>query len=167
MKTLRFATLATAALGLAALFASSCSNKDRAAPAQPAVMVQATPVPVVRRDIAPAQAVAASASASWDAIKGFTYEQRADFVAGIVRLESQLDGQINELNAKRAAMTTGTKDWDFAMGEMTNARSYLQSMATEVGSATPDTWSQEKEKVNQAWLKAQEAYEKVRTSTTN
>jgi|CZKI01.1.fsa_nt_gi hypothetical protein len=167
MKTLRFTTLVTAAIGLAAFLASGCSNKDRAASAQPAVAVQAPPVPVVRRDMAPAPAVAASASASWDAINGFTYEQRADFAAGVVRLESQLDGQINELNAKRAAMTAGTKDWDFAMGEMTHARSYLQSMAAEVSGATPDTWSQEKEKVNQAWLKAQEAYEKVRTSTTN
>ena len=167
MKTLRFTTLVTAAIGLAAFLASGCSNKERAASAQPAVVVQATPVPVARRDMAPAPAIAASASASWDAIEGLTYEQRADFTAGIARLERQLDGQINELNAKRAAMTTGTKDWDFAMGEMTNARSYLQSMAAEVSGATPDTWSQEKEKVNQAWLKAQEAYEKVSTSTTN
>jgi hypothetical protein len=32
---------------------------------------------------------------------------------------------------------------------------------------TPDTWNEEKEKVHQAWLKAQDAYDKVRTSTTN
>ncbi|HXQ82171.1 MAG TPA: hypothetical protein VN775_12705 [Opitutaceae bacterium] len=155
--------LVAATFGLAALLVSGCSNKERVAQAQPAPVAQATPAPAVRGDAAPA----AAAAASWAAIKDLTYEQRAEFVAGIVALEGQLDIQINGLNAKRAAMTTGTKDWDFAMGEMTNARSYLQSMATEVGSATPDTWGQEKEKVNQAWLKAQDAYEKVRASTTN
>jgi hypothetical protein len=83
-------------------------------------------------------------------------------------MEGQLDGQINVLKAKRATMTTDTKDWDFAMSGMSDARSYLQSMAAEVGAVTtPDTWNEEKEKVHQAWLKAQDAYDKVRTSTTN
>ena len=40
-------------------------------------------------------------------------------------------------------------------------------MVTEVSNATPDTWNQEKDKVDQAWQRAQEAYDKVRTSTTN
>jgi len=64
-------------------------------------------------------------------------------------------------------MTTDTKDWDLAMSGLTDAQSYLHSMATEVAKATPDAWDQEKEKVSQAWARAQDAYDKVRTSTTN
>ncbi len=137
--------------------------------AQPASQQAAvTPVPPVGTVVSPPQPIVVAASDSWESIAELTYDQRTDFIAGINRLENQLDGQIGVLRAKRAGMTTDTKDWDFAMSGMTDARSYLQSMATEVAGVTsPDTWSQEKEKVHQAWLKAQDAYDKVRTSTTN
>jgi hypothetical protein len=40
-------------------------------------------------------------------------------------------------------------------------------MATEVnGLTTPDAWDQEKDRVHHAWVRAEEAYDKVRTSTT-
>lgn len=166
MKTHRFAAL-TATLGIAALIASGCAKKEQVVQVQPAPVVPATPIPTARIVVAPPQPIAVAASDSWMAIKDMTFEQRADFVAGIGRLEGQLDGQINILKSKRAAMTTDTKDWDFAMGGLTDASSYLHSMVTEVSNATPDTWNQEKDKVDQAWQRAQEAYDKVRTSTTN
>ena len=167
MKNHRLAAL-TATVSLAALLASGCSRKDQVVPAQPVPVVPATPVPTAQVVVAPPQPIVVAAPASWDAISGLTFEQRADFVAGVLRMEGQLDGQINVLKAKRATMTTDTKDWDFAMSVMSDARSYLQSMAAEVGAVTtPDTWNEEKEKVHQAWLKAQDAYDKVRTSTTN
>ncbi len=136
--------------------------------AQPVPVAQVTPVPAVRTVVAPLQPSVVDASATWESISGISYDQRAEFAAGVLRMEGKLDGEISVLKAKRATMTTDTKDWDFAMSGMTDARSYLQSMATEVGGVTtPDTWNEEKEKVHQAWLKAQDAYDKVRTSTTN
>ena len=161
------AAMAAAALGLA-LLTSGCSKKEQVAAVQPAPQqAQAAPAPEARTVAALPQPVAVAATASWESLADLTYDQRAEFIAGILRLENQLDGQIGALAAKRATMTTDTKDWDFAMGGLTEARSYLQSMATEVGAATPDTWSEEKEKAHQAWLKAQDAYDKVRTSTTS
>ena len=167
MKTTSLAAL-TATFGFAALLMPGCSDKQKVDQPQPTVAVPATPLPAVKTVVAPPQPVAVDAPASWDAISALTYEQRADFVAGAVRMEGQLDGQINGLKAKRASMTTDTKDWDFAMGGLTDARSYLQSMVTEVGKVTtPDTWDEEKEKVHQAWVRAQDAYDKVRISTTS
>ena len=63
--------------------------------------------------------------------------------------------------------TTDTKGWDFAMKEMEDARSALHSIGTELSQATPETWNQEKDKVGQAWVRTQEAYDKVKSSTTS
>jgi hypothetical protein len=165
MKT-RLLTALVSASCLALVF-TGCSKKEPVAQEMPPARVTAVPTPVARPVVVPPQPVVVAAAASWEAIKDYTYEQRADFAAGVARLESQLDGQVAELNAKRAAMTADTKEWDFNMGEMTKARSYLISIATEVGKASADTWNDEKEKVGQAWVRAQDAYDKVRTSTTN
>jgi hypothetical protein len=152
-----------------ALLAPGCSKKEQVGPEQPSVKVppSPSPVPVPKVVIAPPQPIVVAAADSWVAIKDFTYEQRADFAAGMARMETQLDSQVSELNARRAAMTADTKEWDFNMGEMTKARSYLISIVAEVNGASPDTWSDKKEKFGQAWVRAQDAYDKVRTSTTN
>jgi len=52
------------------------------------------------------------------------------------------------------------------MKEMGDARSALKSMGEELSKATPETWDQEKDKVGQAWVRTQEAYDKVKSSTT-
>lgn len=105
----------------------------------------------------------------WNNIKDCSFEERDRFFAGLRRMEDKVDGQIGELAAKRATMTgsTNTKDWDFAMKEMQDARSYLASVGREAGKASPETWDQQKEKVGQAWVRAQEAYNKVKGSTTS
>ncbi len=159
------------AFGLAGLLASGCSNKEKAVETKPVAVapaVQPTPLPVVRPG-APLPAPALiDASAAWDAISGLGYDQKASFVAGVAQMESLLASQIEALKAKRATMTTNTTDWDLAMGPLNDARNYLHSMGAEVNSVTtPDAWDQEKEKVHQAWLKAQDAFDKVKTSTTS
>jgi len=108
------------------------------------------------------------ASAQWSDIKDCAYETRAQFFAGLTRLEARVDSQIRELAAKRATMDgkTNTQDWDFAMKEMVNARTYLKSMGEELHKASPETWAQQKDKVGEAWMRAQEAYGKVKASTT-
>jgi hypothetical protein len=62
--------------------------------------------------------------------------------------------------------TTDTKDWDFAMKEMSDSQAYLKSMIDEAGRATPDTWEQEKDKVDEAWQRTQAAFDKVKITTT-
>jgi len=108
------------------------------------------------------------ASVNWIDIKDCTYDLRASFFAGLKQLEGKVDNQVTALTAKRAAMTSdvNTKDWDFAMKEVGDARSFLKSVGAEMGKASADTWTQQKDAVGQAWLRTQTAYDKVLSSTT-
>ncbi len=116
----------------------------------------------------PAADAIAAEGARWTEIKDLAYDSRAAFFTGFKRLEARLDEQIGALTARRAAMkgNANTKDWDFAMKELGNARSYLKGTGEVLGKATADTWAQEKEKVGLAWVRAQAAWAKVRDSTT-
>ncbi len=168
MKTNRFTRLVTAAFVLAAFPTAGCAEKEKTAEATmpPAKAVTAaapaTTVPVAAQpspDIAPVQ---------WTDIKDSTFDMRVQFFAGLKKLELRVDDQISELTARRAAMKSSadTKDWDFAMKEMVNARSYLKSTGEDLNKATPETWAQQKDKVGLAWVRTQEAYGKVKASTT-
>jgi hypothetical protein len=53
------------------------------------------------------------------------------------------------------------------MKEMADARSNLKSMGEEIRKATPEIWAQEKDKVGRAWVRTQEAYDKVKSSVTS
>ena len=106
---------------------------------------------------------------TWRDVKDFTYDQRAQFFTGYSRLEARVDAQIAELTALRAAMpgAKDTKDWDFAMKEMADSRVYLHGSGESLGKATPDTWNQLKDTAGVAWVRTQDAYAKVKASTTN
>jgi len=171
--------------GLALILPTGCSRGNKPAqdqaqaapvPAQAVVVQQPVPaqqpVPIARpaQNVPIAvQSVSDQAAAAWASIKDFTYDQRADFISGAGRLQGMLSSEVAELNAKRASMasTVDTKDWDFAMKEMNDSQAYLKSMIDEAGRATPDTWNQEKDKVDEAWQRAQEAFDKVKVTTTS
>jgi hypothetical protein len=178
MKTNRLTHLMiiTAASGLAALSTAGCTAKEKTAEASvpPAKEVATTTATAAVPGPSAAVQVATTASpdvasAKWSDIKDCSFDMRTQFSAGLQRLEAKVDDQIRELTAKRATMegTADTKDWDFAMKEMGNARSYLKSMGEESSQATRETWDQQKEKVGQAWVRTQEAYGKVKASTTS
>ncbi len=107
-------------------------------------------------------------SAQWVAIKTSSYDQRAQVFPVVAELEARVDEQIAALNAKRATMTgtTQTNAWDFAMTEMTDARAYLRSMGQELRDARSENWDQTKDKVDRAWVRTQDAFSKVKASTT-
>jgi len=108
------------------------------------------------------------ASATWVGIKDAAYAESAAFFTGFVQLEAQVDAQLSALTAKRAAMKSdvSTADWDFAMKEMNDSRSYLKSVGEELKKASAETWVQQKETVGLAWQRTQAAYDKVVSSTT-
>jgi len=114
-------------------------------------------------------AVANPPPSGWADIKDDTFDQRAHFIAGTKQLEAKVNAQVAELVAKRATMkgSTRTEEWDFAMKEMENSRTYLKSVSEELSKATRPTWDQWKDKIGQAWLRTQEAYGKVKASTTS
>ena len=160
------------AFGLVAFSTAGCAEKAKTATADsspPAAKAVVAPAPVTATPVAtPAQPVAAPVQ--WVDLKGDTYDQRISFLAGLKSLEIQVDAQISELAAKRAAMAasnTSTKDWDFAMQEMSGARTNLKSTGEEMTRASRETWDQQKDKVGLAWVRTQDAYAKVKASTTN
>jgi len=176
MKTNRSIKLFTVALGLAAFSTAGGAEKDKTADvALPAAqeMKAATGTAVNHESNASANHAAAAeadvSSARWIDIKDCTYDTRVQFFDGLKRLQARVDVQIGELTAKRAAMkgTTDTKAWDFAMKEMGDARSNLKSVGAELSQASAETWEQQKDSVGRAWLRTQEAYDKVKASTTN
>lgn len=107
--------------------------------------------------------------ARWSDIKDLTYDQRPQFSAGLGRLQAKVGAQVAELTAKRTAMpsTVDTREWDFAMQEMTSAEAAFRSMNEEVRKAAPEFWDQVKERVGQAWERTQTAFTNVKTSTTS
>jgi hypothetical protein len=176
MKTNRFLKSITVAFSLAVFSTAGCAEKEPTAKAAlpPAKDAASTAVMTTLPGSTAAVQVAPAASPDaaipkWIDIKDCTYDTRAQFLAGFNRLQARVDEQIRSLSARRAAMTStaDTKDWDFAMKEMGDARSNLKSMGEELRKATPETWDQEKDKVGQAWVRTQEAYDKVKSSMTS
>ena len=176
MKTNRFLKSITVAFSLAVFSTAGCAEKEQTANAAlpPAKDAASTAVTTTLPGSTVTVPVAAAASpdaaiAKWVDIKDCTYDTRARFFAGLNRLQARVDEQISSLSARRAAMTStaDTKDWDFAMKEMADARSNLKSAGDELSKASPETWNQEKDKVGQAWMRTQEAYDKVKISTTS
>lgn len=120
------------------------------------------------------QAVAAVVGAEpstgnlWSDIKGDTYDQRGHFASGAQRLSAKLSEQIQELRAKRAAMTTDTKDWDFAMKEVENSRALLTgTIESLAGATTPENWANAKDKIGEAWDRSQLAVDKMNSTRTS
>ena len=176
MKTNRLIHLAAAAFALATFSSAGCAEKQKTAetslpPTQDGATTTATAAQSGPTNAIEPAATASPdvASARWSEIKDCTYGTRTVFFAGLARLEARVDDQIRELIAKRATMDgkTSTQDWDFAMKEMQNARSSLKSLGEELMKATPETWAQEKEKVGQAWVRTQAAFNGVKSSTTS
>ncbi len=177
MKTNRRPILITAVLGLTAFATVACAKEERTAadPSPPAQNVATTPatttVPAPATTVVPVAANSSPATIAtrWLDIKDCTYDMRTQFFAGLTQLEAKVDAQVSELTAKRAAMKSiaNTKDWDFAMKEMENARSALKSTGEVLNRASPETWAQEKDRVGQAWVRTQEAYDKVKSSMTS
>ena len=176
MKINRFKNLVAAAISLAAFSSAGCAEKEKSTNAPMPSANELTAAKATTAKVEPAKTAQASptgsadaASATWNDVKDCTYEARSTFFAGLKQLEAKVDTQIMGLNAKRAAMTSdvNTKDWDFAMKEMGDSRSFLKSVGEELSKASVETWTQQKEVVGQAWLRTQAAYDKVKSSTTN
>ncbi len=177
MQTAHLISYVAAAIGLVTFSNAGCAAKDEVSevpsapvsettsaapvvPVAPPVTRVASPAPVASPAVAPAE---------WADIKDCTYEKRAQFFAGLKRLEARADAEMAELTAKRAIMDgiTDTKDWDFAMKEMTNTRFYFRAMGEGIHQATAESWAEQLVKVGEAWGRTQEAFANVKASTTS
>jgi hypothetical protein len=161
--------LAATAFALAALSTAGCAEKDQAAapPAANPSVVANDAVPVPPTSLVPAETPALS---GWSPFKGYTFEQRDLLLDALKPLPAQVELQITDLHDRRAAMVrrdVNTADWDFAMQEMIAARSYLIGLAADLSKTPGETWELQKTRFGQGWLRTQEAYTKVRASTTS
>jgi hypothetical protein len=156
MKTFRSLYLITLMIP-AALVWSGCSKNDNASTAVDKAAADVKGVAV---------SVKASVSDSWDGIKDYTLEKRAEFSASMDRMAGTMDDKTNELKAKFAGATdSASKDRESAVTEYDQARADLKSRLSDLGNATADTWADAKEKVAQAWKRVQAAYNKLTSST--
>lgn len=165
MKTTPSTHLLTAVIGLAVF-----STVGRTAPETNAAPSTRQATPGAPTDVKITVTVShETPSVKWTDIKDLGFDAHARFLAGVKALEAKVDNQIGELTAKRATMkgSPNLMDWDFAMKEMNDSRTYLKSTGQEMAKANAETWGQQKEKIGQAWARTQEAHAKVRASTTS
>lgn len=148
-----------AALSAALLPISGCAKNDTIAST-----VQDTKA--AAKDIA--SDVKKAAVDSWDAVKDFTFEKRAEFSASLDRMAAKHDAAIAEANAKvKGLPEVAAKERDRANKEFADARANLKAALADVGNATADTWAATKEKAAQAWQRVHAAYEKLKATPTS
>ncbi|HEX2852526.1 MAG TPA: hypothetical protein VHO24_04750 [Opitutaceae bacterium] len=141
----------------------SAKNNSRRQPQLVSMFARENP-----REMAAASDALAAVPDAWTTIQDHTYEKRQEFTAVFSRMVSKLDDDIRALNEKRATMTNDTKDWDFAMKELNNARSDVQSKLTELArTTTPETWAEARDRLGVAWDRALTAVKAVKSSTTS
>ena len=167
---------ATAA-GLVAFSTAGCTEKaapgDGSSPtATPAVAERPAAGTAVEPNSSPPKATEPAVVAGnvrWADIQHHPFDRRDLVMAGLVDLEVQADKQVKALQAKRASMkaSTDTQRWDLAMKEMLDAQAYLTAMVIELSKSTREFWDQNKDKVGRAWDRTQDAYGKVKASTTS
>lgn len=144
-----------------ALFAPAWAAEPAAEASAPASQEPADPAPAEKAPAAPV---------SWAELKGATYDQRDAFLAGVKDLAAHVDQQIAELVAQRAAMAKAninTDAWDMLMQEITTARTNLKSTSDDMRGASRENWDQMKDQVGLAWERTQNAYMRVKASTTS
>ena len=115
------------------------------------------------------EAAVVAGNIRWADIQHHPFDRRELVMAGLADLELQVDKQVKALQAKRASMkaSTDTQRWDLAMKEMIDAQAYLAAMVIELGKSTREFWDQNADKVGRAWDRTQDAYGKVKASTTS
>ena len=145
---------------LTGLADAGCAEKEKVAAPAPSAPVAVSP---------PAPATT-DADARWADLKNYSFDQRDLLLAALKPLLARVDEQVDQLKAKRAILMKNDvdlTDWDFAMKEMSNARSYLAGMAQALGQARRENWDEQKGRLGRAWERTQAAYAKVRASTTS
>lgn len=100
---------------------------------------------------------------TWDKIRNYTYEKRADFDLEAKAAAERMDAQITELrtNYSEAKASASRKA---AMEELKNSQADYREKMRALGTASADTWDSAKQNVILAWDKLQASYYKARTN---
>jgi UDP-N-acetylglucosamine enolpyruvyl transferase len=151
MKTIS-SLLLLAVLSPAALLTSSCAKAS--GPAQDTAA-------------SAAGSVQATASDSWNSIKDYTYEKRADFASGLDRMAAANDTDVRAMNAKMKGLPDdAAKARDSANREFADASAQLKTSLADLRASTADTWAAAKDKAAQGWQRVNAAYEALKATPT-
>ena len=133
-------TATTRTAFVAVLLLTACSKS------RDAKSTAATITPTDAPTAAATSPTSLAASDTWDRLKNYTYDQRAEFASKTNDYAAKLDRDL--VKVKGAAST-----------RLAEARDDLRNAATDVNNATADTWNAAKDKVGRAWQKAEAAYQ--------
>jgi hypothetical protein len=106
---------------------------------------------------------------TWNQIKDYTYQERADFSKSMDQMSKDLDEQADKLRDKvssasssgsGAATDAASEAREQAHKEYEKARENLKQGLSELGNASADGWAAAKAKVSDEWAKLQQAWDK-------
>jgi hypothetical protein len=100
-----------------------------------------------------------AAVSTWDSIKDYTYDKRADFSAKLEQMDKTMDDKIAEEKAQ--APSTYSADKQAAIKDYDDARADLKARLNDLSNATADTWADAKAKVAAAWQRVKADYDKA------
>lgn len=151
--------ITTLPLLLATLLSAACSDATPPAVETPAPAGPATPA----NPSAPATTPSPITELKWNDIKDLGYDDRAEVLAGLGKLREKLDLKIAALEARRTELTTQDDPLKFnaALKVLDTARTRLLSAITDLGKATSQNWAQRHDRVADAWVNVEDAYQKA------
>lgn len=148
--------LLLAALSPAVLLLSGCGKK-----ASVAQTAQASKVAVKEA----ATDVKKVAVDSWDNIKDYTFERRAEFADSLDRMGNACDADFAAMNAKLKGLPDDTAQArNAAVKDYNSATTAFKVQMTALRASTADTWGATKEKTSEAWQKVQSTFAAIKTS---
>jgi oligoribonuclease NrnB/cAMP/cGMP phosphodiesterase (DHH superfamily) len=99
---------------------------------------------------------------SWDSVRDYTYEKRADFSSSMDRMDKSMDDKIAELKAKGSYSSDSVKsDKEAAIKDYDKARDDLKARLADLSNASSDGWADAKAKVSEAWQRVKAAYDRA------
>jgi hypothetical protein len=96
---------------------------------------------------------------TWDSVRDYTYDKKAEFSASFDRTDKSMDDKIAEEKAQ--APDTLSKDKQAAIKDYDDARADLKARLADLSNATADTWADSKAKVADAWHRVKADYDKA------
>jgi hypothetical protein len=149
MKNYRSLSLALSILSPAALVLCGGCSKSTNDKVADAVQDTTTAVKAVAIDVKD------DAVATWNSIKDYTFDKRAEFSTSIKASVQKMDDKVADMKAKAS---TDSPEKTKALKAYDDARDELKVKLTDLGNATEATWADAKAGVSKAWDKVESAY---------
>ncbi|HEY1794395.1 MAG TPA: hypothetical protein VGG34_15885 [Opitutaceae bacterium] len=147
-------SLAPLTLALGALLAASACSKNPNSDSPANQAIAATKQAALQ--------VKAATEDTWQHVKDFTWQQRANFADTMDRADHEMDEKIAQMKAATPdGMSPGAKERQEAIRDYDEARTNLDDSLESLKNATSDGWAAAKERVDEAWKRVRADYDKA------